>query len=55
MEKGDQLTACAIERFFVNQFHARAGSLAKLAFDIIRCRKQYDGCRQKDFSQEIWQ
>ena len=36
MEKGDRLAARAIERLFVNQFHARAGSLTKLAFDIIR-------------------
>src|SRR5208282_739587 len=35
MEEGDQLAGRAIEGYFVNQLHARAGGLTKLALDIV--------------------
>ena len=36
MKKGDELAACAIEWFFVDQFHARTGGLLELALNVIR-------------------
>ena len=36
MKKGDELAARAVERFFVDQSYPGAGSLAELAFHIVR-------------------
>ena len=36
MEKGHELAARAVDWNFVNQLHARTGSLLKLARDVVR-------------------